>query len=239
TDPAFIEKSPTTTSITGMSIGNLGSANTCISCHKSRKDVTSYITASNTLSKYWGPHEGPQADIFSAAGGYQYVGMTYGTSTHQQKLTCIDCHMPEVKENRGVPDHSFAARLTACQGCHAGANSFDVSGFQTLITTAMTQFEFALSGEGYLTRSTAPPYLPLQPDEMADGKFELDQPRTGAPALTANKAGALYNYILIARGGASGVHNPKYIQQLMVDSYAAINDAPTPLYPPISLPRPN
>ena len=29
--------------------------------------------------------------------------------------------------------------------------------------------------------------------------------------LTQDQAGALYNYILVARGGAYGVHNPKYI----------------------------
>lgn len=236
TDTAFIEKSPTTSAITGMSIGTLGTANTCISCHKSRKDVTSYITASNVLtSTHWGPHEGPQADVFSGAGGYQYPGLTYGTSTHQVKLTCIDCHMPDVASNHGVPDHSFAPRLAACQSCHAGATSFDINAGQARIQKAMFQLQAALSGAGYLTRSTAPTYVELQPDELLDGNFELDQTRPGgSPALTAAQAGAVYNYILVARGGAMGVHNPKYVAQLLVDSYAAL---PGPL-PPFSLPRP-
>ena len=236
TDLPFIEKSPLVSPTTGSSIGSLGSANACVWCHKSRKDVTSYITASNSLtSTHWGPHEGPQADIFSAKGGYQYPGMSYGTSTHQVKLTCIDCHMPAVTENRGVPDHSFAPRLSACQGCHAGATSFDISSGQTTIKTAMLQFEMALNNAGYLTRSVAATYLTLQPTELGDGNFDLDQPRPWGSPLTAAQAGALYNYILIARGGASGVHNPTYIKQLLVDSY---NSLPGVL-PTLALSRPN
>jgi hypothetical protein len=235
-DLPFLEKSPTTSAITGSSAGAMGTANACVWCHKSRKDVTSYITASNPLtSTHWGPHEGPQADIFSAQGGYQYPGASYGTSTHQQKLTCIDCHMPEVTANRGVPDHSFAPRLSACQGCHAGATSFDVSAGQTLVIGGMRQFQAALNAAGYLTRGLTSPYPGLQPTELTDNAFDLDQPRPGGAALTVSQAGALYNYILIARGGASGVHNPTYIKQLLVDSYTAL----TGNVPPITVSRPN
>jgi hypothetical protein len=44
----------------------------------------------------------------------------------------------------------------------------------------------------------------------------------GGVLLTQDQAGALYNYILVARGGASGVHNPVYIGQIMYDSYFAL-----------------
>jgi Cytochrome c552 len=235
TDLPFLEKSPSLSATTGSSAGAMGTANACVWCHKSRKDVTSYITASNVLtSTHWGPHEGPQADLFSASGGYQYAGLTYGTSTHQQKLTCVDCHMPEVTANRGVPDHSFAPRLSACQSCHAGETSFNISGGQTLVKGGMVMFQKALNDLGYLTRSVASPYAILQPTEIADGAFELDQPRPGGAPLTAAQAGALYNYILIARGGASGVHNPTYIKQLLVDSYAQVQGA----NPAMTVPRP-
>jgi hypothetical protein len=235
-DTSFLEKSPSTSAVVGMSAGTLGSANTCVECHKSRKDVTSYIGASNVLtSVYWGPHEGPQADVFSGEGGYHYLGQTYGESTHQQKLTCIDCHMPPVATNSGVPDHSFAPRLSACQSCHVDATSFDIDGGQSLIKTAMFFLEAGLNSAGYLTRSTAAPYAALAGTQLTDGAFDTDQPRPGGPALTADQAGALYNYILIARGGATGVHNPKYTQQLIYDSYNAI----TGNVPPINIPRPN
>ena len=49
--------------------------------------------------------------------------------------------------------------------------------------------------------------------------------------LTQDQAGALYNYILVARGGAYGVHNPKYIAQLLYDSYFALTGLPLAAFP--------
>ncbi len=237
---AFIEKSPTTGAVTGTSAGDMGPANTCVWCHKSRKDVTHYVTPTgNEISQYWGPHEGPQADIFSAAGGYEYPGETYGTSTHQLKLTCIDCHMAPVVDNQNVGDHSFEPSLSVCLGCHAGATSFDINGGQTLDQTEMFELEADLNKAGFLTRSTAAPYLALTAANLMDGQFVSDFARTGAgavdggPAITlsASQAGALYNYFLIAKGGGSGVHNPKYEQQLIYDSVFALTGKA-----PLSLP---
>jgi len=237
---AYLEKSPTTGAVTGSPAGNLGPGNTCVWCHKSRQDVTQYITATgNVLSSHWGPHEGPQADLFSAAGGYQYPGQTYGTSTHQLKLSCVDCHMAPVAENQNVPDHSFNASLSVCLACHAGATSFDVNGGETLNQTEMFEFEADLNAAGYLTRSAAAPYLALTGANLLDGQFAADSPRTGAGAvdggatghLSAAQAGAVYNYELIAKGGGNGVHNPTYTQQLIYDSILALTSKA-----PVSLP---
>jgi hypothetical protein len=239
-DQVYIEKSATVGTITGTPIGTLGTSNTCVWCHKARKDVTNYIAASNTItSTHWGPHEGPQADVFSGMGGYHYTGKSYGTSTHQQKLACADCHMPDVKDNGGTPNHSFYAQISACQSCHAGATNFDITGGQGQIKAAMFELQKALNNAGYLTRFTAAPYGALQPSELADGAFDLDQTRPGAGAdggatvLTADQAGALYNYLIVARGGALGVHNPKYVKQLIFDSYFAVTGQP-----PTTLTRP-
>jgi hypothetical protein len=233
-DLAFIEKSASTSAITGTSIGSLGSSNVCIMCHKSRKDVTSYITAGTVLtSPYWGPHEGPQADVFSGIGGYQYPGMSYGTSTHQVKLNCVSCHMPDVASNSGVADHSFAPRISTCQSCHLGVTNFDVNGGQSQVDLAMSELEGALSKAGFLTRSQGAPYLPLQPAELKDMAFKTDLARPGGPPLTAAQAGAVYNYMLVARGSAHGVHNPKYVNQLIFDSIVGVTGMP-----PVSIARP-
>jgi hypothetical protein len=228
TDQAFLEKSPDTTAVTGTAVGARGSANTCIFCHKSRKDVTNYITASNTFtSANWGPHEGPQADIFTGKGGYEYAGRTYGTSTHEQKLTCIDCHMPGNPGNDNRADHSFYPQVSACNGCHAGATTFDILGGQSQIVASLIELQGVLNTEGYLTRGAAGNPA-LSPAELADKQFALDKTRVGAVGLTADRAGAVYNYLLIARGGAKGVHNPKYVRQLTYDSIYAIKQPALP-----------
>jgi hypothetical protein len=227
---AFLEKSPSVGTVKGTSAGALGPANTCVWCHKSIEDVTQYITSSNVLSDpYWGPHEGPAADLASGVGGYQYPGMTYNQSTHEQKLNCVDCHMPNVASNQGVPNHSFEPQLSVCVTCHAGAKNFDMNGGETLTQAALTELETDLNAAGFITRSFSPPYGPLADSELGDGNWASDEARPnsaadgGATMLTAKQAGALYNYMAIARAGAYSVHNPVYIQELVYDSIVAIS----------------
>ena len=232
-DVAFIEKSPDTTAVTGQSAGPRGFANTCIWCHHSRKDVTNYITASNNLSQYWGPHEGPQADIFTAKGGYHFGSNTYGTATHEQKLTCVDCHMPDNATNGNFPDHSFYPQLAVCtKTCHVNETSFDMNGAQTSFAgkaptnSNLREMQAALNAQGLLRRSDPTGLLPA---ELGDGQWELDQPRS-VSGITADKAGALYNYLLLARGSAKVAHNPKYCKQLFWDSMVALTGSnPTTL----------
>jgi hypothetical protein len=240
TDEAYLEKSPDTSAVTGSPAGRFGPGNTCVFCHKSRKDVTNFVGVSNRLtSRYWGPHEGPQSDIFSGKGGYHFANKTYASSTHQEKLVCVDCHMPNVASNSGAPNHSFYPQVSACQTCHAGTRTFDVNGGQAAVDLTLAELEGALNDAGYITRSESAPYAALSASELADGQFKLDAPRPngapdgGTPVLTQDQAGALYNYLIVARGSARGVHNPKYVRQLLYDSFVAITGQP-----PKSLARP-
>lgn len=238
-DEAFIAKSPDTTAVTGQSAGKRGASNTCIWCHRSRKDVTNYVMASNNISQYWGPHEGPQADIFTAKGGYHYASKTYGTATHEQKLTCVDCHMPDNAGNGNFPDHSFYPQLAVCTKCHALAKNFDVGGAMTAFagkttvtpafTSYMGQLQSLLNTAGVLTRSD--PSGGLTAAELGDGNWALDQGRS-KPGVSADVAGALYNYMLLARGSAESVHNPTYSKQLVYDSIVALGSTPTGLSRP-------
>ena len=236
----YLEKSPSAGTITGTDAGFYGPGDTCMWCHRSRVDVTNYVLAgSNKItSTYWGPHEGPQADIFTGQGGYQYPGQAYGTSTHQQKLSCVDCHMPNVASNADVPNHTFNPQLSVCasSGCHTPSpTTFDVAGGESVVKGALTDLERAMNDLGWLTRSASPPYAPLSdPDagggNVGDGNWDQDTTMPGV-TLTAAQAGALYNYILVARGGAYGVHNPLYEEQLLYDSYMAVTGSAPPAFP--------
>ena len=217
-----------------------GLGNTCIMCHKSRKDVSFYIGASNNISNtHWGPHEGPQADIFSGKGGYEYAGLTYGTSTHVTlQNACVSCHMQPVAGNSNVPDHSMEPKVTFCKTCHTqyAGQTFDIQGGQSLVIDALLELRTALNDAGYLTRSATSPYTAMSGDELTDHQFQLDLTRPASGPGGANlkpdapTAGALYNYIIVARGGAFGVHNPTYVKQLLWDSIKQIKGSnPTSL----------
>lgn len=233
-DQTLIEKGSAVGVSDGTPAGKYNVGNVCISCHRSRKDVTNYVLATNNLSStHWGPHEGPQADVYSGKGGYHYAGMTYGNSSHQGfKNGCVDCHMPPVAENQGIGNHSFYAQLSSCQkqGCHVNTTSFDVIGGLSSMRTTIQDLRIALNTAGFLTRSAAAPYAPLSATELKDLTFSLDQVRPDAAntAVSADKAGALYNYLVLARGSANGVHNPLYTRELLFDSYKAITGSAPP-----------
>jgi hypothetical protein len=233
-DQTLIEKGSALGTSDGTPAGKFNVGNVCISCHRSRKDVTNYVLASNDISSsHWGPHEGPQADVYSGKGGYQYAGVKYGNSSHQAFTNgCVDCHMPPVDANQGVGNHSFYAQLTACQhqGCHVNTTSFDVIGGQSAMRANLQELRIALNDAGFLTRTAAAPYDALSATDLKDLTFSLDQVRPGATGVPADTAGALYNYLVLARGSADGVHNPLYTRELIYDSYKAIaGKAPTSL----------
>jgi Collagen triple helix repeat (20 copies) len=235
-EEAYIEKSSATGVSDGTATGAYGVGNACMWCHKSRKDVTNYITASNSITNTrFGPHEGPQTDIYTGKGGYHFLANDqYGSSSHQAlEKGCVSCHMAPVASNDGIGNHSFAPQLATCttNGCHATATSFDVGGRQTDMLGTLRQLRTVLNTKGWLTRAENTGSTELRPEQLSDARFALDvsRPEAARPSpapLTAKEAGALYNYLLIARGGAGGIHNPLYVRQLMFDSYKALTDNP-------------
>lgn len=232
-DQMLIEKSPDAGTVSGTPAGKWGVSNTCIACHKSRKDVTNYITASTAItSHYWGPHEAPQSDIFSGSGGYHYAGKTFANSTHQSLAGCSSCHMVKAADNGNMPDHSMHPTVATCAGagCHANVKTFDVAGGQGVVRAALGELQGLLNGLNLLSRSSSAPYQPLAGSELTDQRFNLDGALPGS-VITDLQAGALYNYFLIARGSASGVHNPIYTKQLLFDSISQLKGGPPAAIP--------
>jgi hypothetical protein len=125
--------------------------------------------------------------------------------------------MPSVAENQGVGDHSFAPRLDTCKTCHATATNFDVLKGQTTVKLGLQRLRETLNDLQLLTRDEATPFGALAVTALADQHFELDLARPKNP-VDADTAGALYNYFVLARGSAFGVHNPAYTRQLIFDS---------------------
>lgn len=229
TDEMLIEKSSAPGVVDGTPAGKWGASNTCIACHKSRKDVTNFILPGASVlltSTYWGPHEAPQADIFSGKGGYHYAGKTFNNSTHQSVAGCASCHMVKVAANGNIPDHSMRPTVATCAaaGCHANVTSFDVQGGQGVVKAALGELEGLLASINAITRSTTAPYIPITVTELADKHYELDKTMPGT-TLTDLQAGALYNHLLIARGSGWGVHNPTYTKELLFDSISQLKGA--------------
>jgi hypothetical protein len=195
--------------------------------------VTNYITEpTNITSVHWGPHEGPHADVFTGVGGYEYDGVDYGQSAHQGLSNgCVDCHMAVVEDNQDVGDHSFYPQLSTCLECHNNATSFDVAGGRSAMLGGIQELRAALNDISALTQSPSSPYEPLT-DELDDVEGIVDDhANPDAGSLTQDEAGALYNYLILARGAAGGIHNPLYTRQLIYDSVVALTGNPPATLP--------
>ena len=221
-DYAMIERSSALGVSDGTRSREYRTGNACIWCHKSRKDVTNYVLdVGNVItSTSWGPHHGPAADVYTGEGGYEFAGKNYGNSSHTNLETgCVQCHMPPVAANSGIGDHSFYPQVSACQSCHAGATGFDILGGQTQVKGMLQRLRVALDDQGFLTRDGI---NPLDDAALADDDFAADNSRPQVDGVDAEFAGPLYNYFVMARGGALGVHNPNYVQQIVYDSIEGV-----------------
>ncbi len=193
TQGIYIEKSATTASATGTQMPNYGTGNTCMMCHKSRKDVTDFIKTTNVslTSRHWGPHEGPGADLYSGEGGYEFTGETYSNSTHVAALNkaCVTCHMPGITENGNYGNHDFSPKVASCavSGCHTGAT--DISSIQSAsvanLETLLKQLQDILNT--FDPDSTGPATAGLLSQVDAPTEYVLDSLASSSdPVLSSN-----------------------------------------------------
>ena len=232
-DYAVTERSSAVGESTSSQSAKKGPGNACIWCHKSRKDVTNYVLDvpnNNISSSTWGPHEGPQADVYVGAGKgvYEFAGKTYGNFGPHASLAkgCVSCHMPPIEEG-GIGNHSFYPQLSGCNisGCHGSAplTDFNHNSLQTNIKATLQALREKLNGLLLLSRDGT---IPLSSSELTDDNYALDKALTakaatdlgGRPPVTGPVAGALYNYFVMSRGSGFGVHNPTYVKQVLYDS---------------------
>ncbi len=177
-----------------------GEGNLCVQCHQPRRQIDAAVDGQiEVTSTHWGPHHGPQSAMLLGIGGAGADGTPVDGSPaghyNQVEGTCVTCHMGE------NANHTYEPDVAVCQGCHSGAENFDIGGVQTEVQELLDQVEAALIAKGWL-------------DEE------------GHPTVTsvpAGEAAALWNWIYIAHEDKSlGVHNPGYTKQLLEEALATL-----------------
>ena len=227
-----------------------GPANLCVTCHQSRRDVTTTAveTKAGDVSGHFGPHHGPQGDIFTGTGAYEFAGKTYSSSAHKLEIenACIDCHMalPDGRygQNASIGGHSFGMgadvhgrekiNLAACSSCHEdikmskdgyydymAGGDYDGDG-----TVEYAQVEVL----GLLDRLNNDKGTGLlqklsTPFYKADGSWN-GVAKDSPVVRSAAEVGALYNYKLFGEEDRSmGMHNPTYVVQALMDTIASLD----------------
>jgi hypothetical protein len=206
----------------------VGGSNLCANCHQSRRaepNLTNPGEATFRItSTHYGPHHGAQANTVYGAGFAEIPGsMAYpdvGSNFHLA-ASCVGCHMAPFDEDEGQGGHSFNPSLVACNVCHA-TSSFDYGSEQTEIEELLDELRDKLIALGVV-------------EEGHEETFEIDQ-ETGEIILHETVEGyhpvvgtypmiqarAFFNWTGLDEDRSLGVHNPRYIKALLVNTLEAL-----------------
>ena len=202
-----------------------GKGRICMTCHQALYSVADRVT---TTAPYYGfadrfgPHHGPQTDMFFGSNGYQYgKGYLTGLMTHGGLTDgCATCHMDELSHRWTMTDTTGGLHdLTkACQDCHgAGVTSFgDVQAFEDYDGDGVVEGGQA-EVQGLLDKLKA--VLPIDTTSgepvtrMYDSLLVKNRP---------DLVQGLWNYWFVMEDKSLGVHNTKYAVALLRSSLGSI-----------------
>ncbi len=224
TNPYQLRKVTADTLYNGYTISGGGVGQLCMNCHRSRSSVTTTVAAG--YKKYFGPHNGPQTDMFWGQNGYQFGDNSItGLNTHTQLTdACVTCHMAsdtlDANAAMTLGGHTWKMRgadaigdtvenTTPCQSCHGPITDFNQ------IPAAYDYAGIANGGPipGVQTEVQAllNKVAGLLPDSLVAGTIST----SGAKSLTQAQLGAYWDYLLVMKDGSLGVHNAKYTFALL------------------------
>lgn len=209
----------TDTLTNGFTIAGGGVGQLCMNCHRSRSAVTSSVSAG--YKSHFGPHNGPQTDMFWGQNGYQFGDNTItGINTHTQLSdACVTCHMVsdtlDKKATNLLGGHTWKMsgpdstgtvvdNTTACQPCHGPITDFDQ------ISPPVDYAGIAGSGPIPGVQTEVDSMLSKLASKLPDSLIAGNISSSGAKALTKDQLGAYWDYLLILKDGSHGVHNAKY-----------------------------
>lgn len=187
-------------------------SNLCANCHQARTaepNTASPGETFNITSTHYGPHHGPQANVWSGYGFAEIEGSTaYPASNLHANAgaTCVTCHMGDYADGAG--GHSWIPTVDSCNNCHA-TSDFNYGGVQTEIEDLLVEVRDQLVTLGVVE------YV------EADDAYE---PITGSHPMI--QAQAYYNWIGLEEDRSLGVHNPRYVKALLENTLEAITPAP-------------
>ncbi len=191
-----------------------GKSNLCANCHQTTSWYGVPVVGGPDVeitSPYWGPHHGPQSPMLAGFDGYRVAGsLAYDNSPHYNQVAdgCVTCHMADaygVQAGGHVMGMAYdyhghpVANTVACLPCH-DLEDFDYKNTQTEINNLLGQLNVKLVADGLL-----------------DGNG-LVIPQT----MTADQAGAVYNYNFVYDDGSAGTHNFKFAKALLTNSFESL-----------------
>lgn len=196
---------------------NYGNSNICANCHQARA-INPYPThGSDTIlitNQFYGPHYGPQANMFMGKGPVQLPGsMSYQNSPHSSIVGngCVTCHMSTAiglraggHQMRAYYVNDFGQSVYNYSSCNNAACHPDVSTLDQIraqnraeIIALLDQLKNKLVSRGLLNQSG---YVPVP------------------KSMTQTEAAAVLNYKFVYHDGSRGFHNYLYTKALLINT---------------------
>lgn len=194
-----------------------GVSNLCVNCHHSRRNVNTYVADSVRLSTHYGPHYSVQGDVLIGTGGYEYADYTYRNSPHGTVTVdgCIDCHMsPSIGNFLG--GHTWKMEAETVEG-----EMKNTVGCNT-VNCHNAALEETFNYDGYVD-SVEVLWEQLGEELFARGLLQMEEDSSLVPKdrliiKSKDTTGAVFNYMLVHEDGSEGVHNSKYVIDLLQSS---------------------
>ncbi len=193
--------------LTPWTVEGYGAGQTCMQCHKARRNNANVANQIAVGYNHFGPHSSPQTDMFWGIGSYEIPGLDYEagrTHAHQGIAdACVTCHMAFSEDAGGHVVHNFMPTLEACQNCHPGLDEAGLAALQQPTLDKLDQVAVLL---GYADWAT----LELTLD---DDNFDW----------TVAEREAAYGAQFVYSSGDLGVHNPNYAEALLDNAIAHLS----------------
>lgn len=199
-----------------------GNSNLCANCHQSRHEPPHLVEGETLymIPEHFGPHHGPQANILFGVGLAEISGdVEYpedGSAKHMNP-SCVGCHMAEFNNVQGVGGygqpieigqggHSFKPSQAACNDCHDSDDSdFEYKGSKVDFNNKLIALRVELVRLGLVAGNDTDGYHAVEKVEF--------------PLLQAE---ASFNWIALNEDSSHGVHNPVYINAILMNSIQAM-----------------
>jgi PKD repeat protein len=192
----------------------------CVNCHKSLyggSDPASGSTEPLLVSKTFGPHFSPQADVLFGTGGYGFTDTTTVPS-HRDAVSnkdgCLTCHFGTADGYR-FGEHTFRLRDESDNTQYTGNCNVSACHVSGLNGGVMADLESAAALATISTLADSLEVL-LKDQNVLDSTGQVRYDVPFQPELVR----MLFNYLLYIGDGSRGVHNPNYIKLLLTESVA-------------------
>lgn len=202
-----------------------GTGALCLSCHNERRAPE--INDENRSA----PHYSSQAGVYTATGGIRREGFNYGSTAAHVGIenTCVGCHMQ--KTGDGFASHTFKVDNVeaACGSCHQNISTVNL--------TARNDYDGDGETKGFQdeVRGLLDKVKQAVVETFGGGTIESSH----GQVIFKNAAGeevqvpdeiylAGYNFMLVSNDGSLGIHNPRYVVQLLQQSYRAVTGEDIP-----------